>query len=100
MPWNPVKSRYRTLEVPGLHFSGNAFVRHWRGVPMSGLFGNTLVGSISMPTHIHVKFGFTDKVGNDCLARFTFRQMLFESLCPSLLIMGKTFARFRFRLEH
>jgi hypothetical protein len=31
------------------------------------------VGLVSMPTHVHVKIGFADKVGDECLARFTFR---------------------------
>src|SRR5229473_4119697 len=51
--------------------------------------------SVSMPTHVQVEFGLTDKVGDDRLAGFTLGEVLFESCCPSLLV-GETLARFWF----
>src|SRR5258708_28674359 len=55
--------------------------------------------SVSMPTHVQVEFGLTDKVGDDRLAGFTLGEVLFESCCPSLL-MGKPLTYFRFWPSH
>ena len=77
----------------------SALTSHWRDVPMSGLFGGTLVGSISMPMRMYEQVRLTNYVSNKCLAGFALRQVFVERRSPGLLL-PISFARLWFRLEH